>query len=162
MREKQSISGEEIAKFKNASQEQIDQAHDQANMLKAEAGHGLKTTYKGRDQARREGNSEIGKWKTRPITPEEYDKANQIIEELEATITNQVGIKKVLSKVAYGSLAIILAASGIFELGINLDEMVKRFKKEMSFETLNKARAKLNEMKTQGQEYGEERAELGK
>jgi hypothetical protein len=162
MRESQSVPEEEV-KFKGASQEQIDTAHDHANMVKAEAGHGPVKAYggKGRDYAhselrfRYEDNQGI-----QPITPEEYDKANQAIQELEATITDQNGLKKVLSKIGYGTLAILAAAVEILTLGTTGADVENAFRKVMSKETLNKAKVKLEEMRKQGKGYGEESARV--
>lgn len=163
-REKQSVSEEEIAKFKSATKEEINTAHDEANMLKAEAGHGVVEAYGGKGRNYAQSEQRFG-WKEnqgiRPITAEEYDKASQTIEELEATINDQVGIKKVLSKVGYGSMAILqIVLDNILDMPSpligGLKDPTPTFKEVMSRETLNKAKAKLDEMKKQGEEYGEE------
>lgn len=82
---------------------------------------------------------------------------------MEATIANQTSIKKVLSKVGYGTMATLAAALEIpGTIFHGLDKVSEEFNAYMSMETLNKAKGRLGEMKKQGKEYGEEKAEIVK
>lgn len=138
-----------------------DEAHDRANMLKAEAGRGPRTEYggKGRNYAHSEEEFHFKDGNIEPITAEEYGKAEQAIEELEAVINDKVGMKKVLSKLGYGSLAILRIACDMPKILYGgVPDPTIQFEKIMSKETLNKAKAKLAKMMREGKEYGEENA----
>ena len=165
MRENQSVPEEESAKFKNASKEQIDTAHDQANMLKAHAGHGPSKEYGGlgANYAHSEEKFLYNDSDIKPITVEEYDQVSQTIQELEAVINDHVGMKKILSKLGYGSLAILRVACDIPKVlyGGFPDPSIA-FEKVMSKETLNKAQKKLATMMQEGEDYGKANAEINK
>ncbi len=92
-----------------------------------------------------------------PISTEEYQKAFEVIRELENTINNQVGAKKILSKLGYGSLAAtgaLLAAVSPFSDKTSSEA----FHNLMSFETLNAAKRKLEDMKKRGETWAKIRS----
>lgn len=95
--------------------------------------------------------------RSEPIGAEEYQKAFEVIRELEGTINDQVGAKKILSKLGYGSLAAtgaLLAAVSPFSNKTSSET----FHNLMSLETLNAAKRKLENMKKRGETWAKIRS----
>jgi hypothetical protein len=118
-----------------------DKAHDEANAMRGELGV-TRDNSTGYQLKMRDQETD----KTRFPTSEDYDSALKVLDEAE-NATDIPTQQKILSKLKYGSLAVVgQALSTMLQFG-----QEGAFKQIMSHETLNKAQARLKELKDNGE-----------
>ena len=137
MRENKSVPMVDVQKFRDASQEEKGSARDEADMLRAEAGVSPWSGQHGYNDKRR------------PVEPEDYDKAVKIIEQAKAA-TDISTQRKILSKLGFGSLAVLNSALTTILMPWGAGPKAS-FNSVMRLEFLNKAQEKLRGLQKEGE-----------